>query len=320
MSVSVIIPVYQAERFIEKAVLSACDQKQVSEVILVEDGSTDHSLKICENLVQACTPHVKLFRHEDGLNHGAGASRNRGIREAKEKYIAFLDADDYFLPGRFTRDFEILEAEPLIDGTYNALGVHVYDEGERKRVNRNLTTVTYPIPADKLFEEMGPIGASGYFHGDTLTVRRAVFDKVGLFNEDLELSQDTHMWVKMAAKASLEAAVIDRPVAIRGVHTGNRIKDVAKFYNYRPLLFSSLMQWAKENNLPLHRRMLIWDCLYNAFCISVSVQKRSTLSKKISIFMFLVKSGFTKPFLLMHRNYVYSIITGLFMPANQVKR
>ena len=310
MTISIIIPVYQAERFIEKAVKSACEQEGVSEVILVEDGSTDGSLKICESLTELYSPLVQLYSHKNNKNLGAGASRNLGIKKTTGKFIAFLDADDYYLPDRFKHDLEILQSNSMIDGVYNALGVHIYDENERERVNFKLTTVAYPIPPDKLFEEMAPVGTSGYFHGDTLTVRREVFDNVGLFDETLELSQDTQMWVKMAAKASLLAGVIDHPVAIRGVHSGNRIKNLAKFSYYRPLLFLSLMNWAKRNKLPIHRRILLWDRLYDAYCNSVNSQQKNTFIKKISIFLFLVKHGLTKPYLfLAHRKYVHSLFT-----------
>ena len=313
MSVSVIIPVYQAERFVRKAVQSACEQEEVSEVILIEDASTDNSLEVCENLVQVYMPLVELFRHDDGLNHGAGASRNLGIRKAKGKYIAFLDADDYYLPDRFKHDIEILELNSSVDGVYSALGVDIYDDDERERISFKLTTVTYPIPPDKLFENMGPIGASGYFSGDTLTVRRDVFDKVGYFNENLELTQDTHMWIKMAAKTSIVAGVIDKPVAIRGIHSGNRTKNNTKLIQIRPLLFLSLIKWAKINKLPLYRRALLWDCLYVATCNSLNLKTISPISKRIRIYSFLLKHGITKPYLFFHKQYYYSFITGMFL-------
>ena len=302
-SISVIIPVYQAERFVEKAVESACDQEEVGEVILVEDCSSDSSLEKCKSLVNLLPLKVKLFRHTDGQNHGAGASRNLGIKKAKGEFIAFLDADDYYLPGRFKKDLKILLNNPDHDGVYNALGVHVHDEDERERITFDLTTVKYHIPPENLFEEMAPLGSAGYFSCDTLTVRRTIFDKVAFFDSDLEVMQDTHMWIKMAAKATLVAGVIDQPVAMRGVHAGNRVKDLDKFEYYRPLLFSSLFKWAEKNKISNARKTRLWDCLYRAKEATVYNQQVNFFRKKKALFFFLLTYGITYPYLFKHQTY-----------------
>lgn len=305
MSVSVVIPVYQAERFIEAAVQSACEQKEVSEVILIEDGSTDNSLNICKELSKLYSQQVKIYRHVDGKNCGVSASRNLGIIKSSGEFLAFLDADDFYLPGRFTNDLEILQSDTNIDGVYNALGVHIYDENERERVKSHLTTVNYPIQPENLFEEMDPLGNSGYFSGDALTVRRCVFDKVGLFDETLKVSEDTQIWVKMAAKATLIAGVIDRPVAMRGVHSNNTIRDTAKFDYYRLLLFLSLFKWAEKNNLSINRKLLIWDKLYKAYHYRLSAQSKSVILKKIQISLFLIRHGIPSPYLVKHRKSLF---------------
>ncbi len=304
--ISVIIPVYQAERFIAKAVKSACMLQEVFQVLIIEDGSTDNSLEICKELVNQYSPKVTLLRHSDGRNKGAGASRNLGIKNATCNFIAFLDADDYYLPGRFKHDLEILHANLHIDGVYNALGVHIYDKSEQDRSNLKITTIKHAIPSHNLFEEMAPIGRAGYFHGDTLTVRRDVFEKVGYFDTTLELSQDTQMWVKMAANTSLVSGIMDKPVAMRGVHLCNRIKDKVKFNYFRPLLFLSLFEWARNRDLPLHRKRLLWDRLVEFYYYSVVDQQIGKLAKKKLFLIFLVKHGFKNPHLLLHKNFLYS--------------
>src|SRR5690606_1248107 len=103
--ISVIIPVYNAAAFVEQAVQSALTQPEVSEVILVEDGSEDKSLPICEKLASQ-NDIITLLRHPGGVNKGAGASRNLGIQHTKNEWIAFLDADDYYLENRFTNSLQ----------------------------------------------------------------------------------------------------------------------------------------------------------------------------------------------------------------------
>src|SRR6187401_917604 len=111
MDISVIIPVFKAEKHIRKAVESALQFDEVKEVILIEDGSPDNSLSVCIALCKEF-PRVKLFRHTDEKNHGAGASRNLGLSNASCNFIAFLDADDYFLSNRFDTEQEIFKIHP----------------------------------------------------------------------------------------------------------------------------------------------------------------------------------------------------------------
>ncbi len=115
LQVSVIIPVYNAESFLKEAVFSALQQPETAEVILIEDGSSDDSLKVCQNLAEQYDQ-VKLFQHPQGVNLGAGASRNLGIEKASSDWIAFLDADDYYLPNRFHQLAVVLKQRPEVGG------------------------------------------------------------------------------------------------------------------------------------------------------------------------------------------------------------
>ena len=89
--VSVIIPVYQAEKFLTECVESVRKQDYSElEIVLVNDGSTDRSNQMCEELA-AADPRIRVI-HQN--NKGSGAARNAGIKEATGKYLLFLDADD----------------------------------------------------------------------------------------------------------------------------------------------------------------------------------------------------------------------------------
>lgn len=258
--VSVIIPVYNAELYLERAVQSALSQKEVSEVILIEDNSPDNSLGICKKLANQHS-NVKLYQHSDKKNHGAGFSRNLGIKKAAGEFISFLDADDYYLPGRFKIDSTILPADYKIDGIYHALGYELYDEDARRRQkikSMGITTISKKIEPDRLFENMAPIGKWGHFSCDALTLRKNVFKKTGYFH-DFELGQDTHLFVRLAAKSCLIAGNINEPVAIRGVHKENRVQDIEKSKLLRPIVFKSLVIWAIKNDLQLSRINLLWS-------------------------------------------------------------
>ncbi|EGI74682.1 MULTISPECIES: glycosyltransferase family 2 protein [Pseudoalteromonas] len=96
--VSIIMPAYNAECFIEKAVESILKQTYSHwELLITDDGSTDGTLKIIKKLIEA-DKRIKLFT--TNRNAGAGAARNNSIKQAKGRFIAFLDADDQWLPNK----------------------------------------------------------------------------------------------------------------------------------------------------------------------------------------------------------------------------
>lgn len=246
-SISVIIPVYNAEKYIRRAVESALGLSEVAEIIMVEDGSPDNALSVCESMEKKHSK-VKLFRHPNGKNKGAGASRNLGIKNATSEYIAFLDADDYYLPNRFEKESELFPIQSEIDGVYGCTKAEFEtEEAEKlfyKRFPSEYTTLKETVrPADLLETLM--FGDKGYFSTDAITLKRSVFEKVGLFDEELKLSQDTQMWLKIASKCTLVPGNIKTPIAIRGVHAANRVhsgNDIVK--TFQDLMYSKLFYWS----------------------------------------------------------------------------
>ena len=120
MLISVIIPVYNAENFVTSAVESALNQPETGEIILIEDGSPDKCLLVCRELEKKY-PKVKLIQHENGKNKGAAESRNLGILHSKYEYIAFLDADDIYLPNRFCIAKKKFSLDPSVDAVLEAV-------------------------------------------------------------------------------------------------------------------------------------------------------------------------------------------------------
>lgn len=215
--VSVITPVYNAARYIEHAVESALNLAEVGEIILVEDGSPDNALAICKKLEQQHSK-VKVFQHSNGENRGAGASRNLGIEKASCDYIAFLDADDWYLPNRFEAEKKLFSSVE-VDGVYGATGF--YDENTKELNNSKITTFDEKLTPEALLFHY--VSYKGRFTTDAITVRKSLFEKSGVFNTQLRLHQDTHLWYRLAYHGQLHPGIIDKPVAIRRVHDQNRI-------------------------------------------------------------------------------------------------
>jgi len=256
--ISVIIPVYNVELYILKAIESVLIQPESIEIIIVDDGSVDKSLSICEAMASE-NGNIKIFQHQDKKNHGRSASRNLGIKNANGLYIAFLDADDFYLPKRFEQDLKLLK-DNAIDGVYNAISAHFYRTVTIEEQSKlQLTTIREKIPFDRLFENMGPIGHFGYFSGIGLTVKKDIFDKVGFFNENLQVAEDTEMWMKMSLKSNLVSGIINKPVAMRGVHyTNTSFKDEVLYTLNYLRMFESLLIWSFDKKVPIQRIDLIW--------------------------------------------------------------
>jgi glycosyltransferase involved in cell wall biosynthesis len=218
VEISVIMPVFNAAPYVTQAVESALAQPETAEVILVEDGSPDNSLEVCRVLAKRYDK-VHLYQHAGGVNRGAGPSRNLSMEKSTAEFIAFLDADDYYLPGRFSTLRQVLEIHPDGEGAYDAVGFHVEDDAGLQRwvqagkmpVER-LTTMTERIDPGELWEALIS-GRSGYFHLDGLVLKRSVLEKSGYMVETLRLHQDTEFIMRVAIAARLYPGRLDEPVA-----------------------------------------------------------------------------------------------------------
>ncbi|MFP3591688.1 glycosyltransferase family 2 protein [Chryseobacterium sp. SIMBA_038] len=259
MKISVIIPVYNAEKYITQAVESALQFEEVFEIVLIEDKSPDNALQVCQELAEK-HDRIKLYQHPDKGNHGAGASRNLGLEKVTGDFIAFLDADDYYLPNRFDAEKELFK-NPDVDGVYGANGVQYYSEKAREQYysiyKDKLDTVYKKTnPEDVYLGLINLRGTFGLIHLDALTIRKSALSKMSkMFETSLRLHQDSEFVVRLAYYLKLYTGIIDEAVALRGLHENNRITkvDSGKINpaTTRVLLWKELNTWAEnEKNMP----------------------------------------------------------------------
>jgi glycosyltransferase involved in cell wall biosynthesis len=250
-TLSVIIPVYNCERFLQQAIASVAMQPEVTEIIVVDDGSTDGSLALLEHL-QLEQSRMHLYQHPNSTNKGRSASRNLGLQKATGDYIAFLDADDYYLENRFNNDFKFFATLPDCDGVYNAVGFHFYNPVaiEYKNEMERQFTLTQNIEPQKLFDALIS-GTCGYFHINGLTLKKEVFEKIGLFNTKLIVSEDSDLFWRLALKCTLVTGNITESVANRGIHTNNVFNDRDLYEVNDIRLYESMYEWSAKNNVPL---------------------------------------------------------------------
>jgi glycosyltransferase involved in cell wall biosynthesis len=260
MEVSVVIPVFNAEKWVGEAVSSVLGQDHVAEIVLVEDGSADKSLSVCERLLES-TPKVRLLRHPNGENRGAGATRNLGVRAAEYDLVSFLDADDIYLPGRFPLPVKILAENPEIDGVYEAVGTIFEDEAARAKWREmgwgDLTTMRKAVNPSELFYYL-IMGGAGHFHLDGFTIRKRLFSKIGGFNPLLRLHQDSDFCMKGSAVGKLVPGRLNEPVACRRVHSGNRFVRVRRDALQTGLLaWRATDEWARETRQSRGKRLIV---------------------------------------------------------------
>lgn len=263
--VSVVTPVYNAARFVERAVESALAQPETGEVLLIEDNSPDNSLVICQKLVEKYEK-VRLLRHPNGENRGAGASRNLGMVNASCEYIGFVDADNFYLPERFSLTPSVFQANPDCEGVYEAIGIHVENDAARQRwiaSNRHPIDKLITLSSTIAPEDLGTALISGAYGGLTLdgfVIKRGVLQKSGLMSEKLRLHQDTDFIIRCALTARLYPGKMNAAVAMEGVHDENRFsapRSQAQEYKNRMAYWLSLHRWAKEFANPETQKLIL---------------------------------------------------------------
>ena len=214
MLLSFIIPVYNAEKFLEKCVHSILDQsldKMDYEIILVNDGSTDSSHEICTSLEDGYTP-VKYFKKD---NAGPGHTRNYGLKKASGKYIWFIDADDYLeneVAAALARHLE--EDLDLYIFGYRALDL----QGNQTRIS---TFRTETLSTKSLLENGNYVNMVW-----CKLIKKSVLDKHQIwFREDIRGPEDFHLSFRLMA-------LIDRIKTIDAI-AYNYIENPASLMNTR---------------------------------------------------------------------------------------
>lgn len=217
--ISVMIGVYNAERYLAEAIESVFAQSyRPLELIVVDDGSDDRSGDVAREYGDALT----YARQE---NAGNGSARNHAVRLASGELFAFLDADDRFVAGKLERQFAALEADAELDMVFGHVREFVSPEltdAERASV-RPPAAEPLPWPAPNL-----------------MLIRRESFAHVGPFSEDVKVGV-TVDWYARAMEAGLRSLVLPEVVLERRLHlTNNGLRERDSRQQYLHVLKASL--------------------------------------------------------------------------------
>lgn len=210
--VSVIIPNYNYARYVRGAVESVLAQTYPNiEVIVVDDGSKDGSIAILGELADRIT----IVRQR---NSGVSAARNNGFAHSRGEYIAFLDADDLWLPSKVDKQFERFSQ---FDGAGLVhVGVEEID-ADGNSISTNLYGLEGNVSEDFLFFERAVVlgGGSG------VMVPRAVFEAVGGFDEQLSTSADWDLYFRISSRWPI--AFVGAPLLRYRIHNSNMHSNVS---------------------------------------------------------------------------------------------
>ncbi|MDH3327775.1 MAG: glycosyltransferase family 2 protein [Desulfobulbaceae bacterium] len=200
MSITVIIPTYNRAVFLEKAILSVVRQTlSCDELIIVDDGSVDTTRQKVAKIANQFSFSLDYCYQK---NKGAAAARNKGIGKASSDFICFLDSDDCFEPNKLYLQYNaMLESGNLISHTYETW----YRQGKLLNQKKKHRPREGFIFADCL--NMCVVGMS------TVMIKRELFDKYGLFDEQLPCCEDYDYWLRISVEENFQ--LIPRPLTLK---------------------------------------------------------------------------------------------------------
>ena len=254
--VSVIIPAYNSADFIDEALKSVFDQTYKDlEIIVVDDGSTDDTRAVLEKYGDRVNYH-----YQD--NNGPASARNRGIKLARGKYIAFLDADDLWLPTKLEKQVALIKNRENLG--FVTTGVCSFDE------NGDYGFATYK--RDKLMK--GDIARNIFLKSDvgtpTVMARKQVFDEIGLFDEEIRYAEDDNMWIRIASHYDVE--LIDETLTKVRNHparmTLNRaelLENVQKNIEYLRTRYGDRVRERIEKAIPVKLSLVLFSVGYGYY-------------------------------------------------------
>jgi glycosyltransferase involved in cell wall biosynthesis len=197
--ISVIIPAYNAERYLGESIASVLAQTpRPHEIIVIDDGSTDGTANVAQSF-------LSLIRYKWQPNGGAGAARNRGVELACGNFLAFLDADDLWTEDKLARQLAVFEKDPALEMVFGHVQ-QFYSPELGKEIKRRIK-----LPAETMRG----------FHPGAMLIKREAFFRVGLFKTDLQLGEFVD-WYARAMELGLKSFMLPKVVMKRRIHQANQ--------------------------------------------------------------------------------------------------
>ena len=233
-AVSVIIPVYNGTNYLREAIDSVLAQTFTDyELIVIDDGSTDGTW----DLIQSYGPRIRGFQKPNG---GVASALNRGLKEMRGRWFAWLSHDDLWLPHKLERQVDFLLKSPQFKACYTDYFV-INSQGV---ILSQVETPWYPR-----LEAIRVMFGQMYMGGSTMLVERACFDQVGWFSEELRTTQDVDMWMRLLRY--FDIGRVPESLVKQRIHPGQDSRKVAVHNKEKAETYSRIFEeWGVAGVFP----------------------------------------------------------------------
>lgn len=261
--VSVIIPTYNCAKYLSWAIDSALNQTYKDfEIIVVDDGSTDDTREILSE-------YDGKIRYIYQENKGHALARNSGIKNAQGEYIAFLDADDLWLPDKIKEEIEAIENN-FEAGLVHSNIYFLYEETNKKfcpKRDKNKLS-------GNIFKHL--LTRKAHISSPTVIIRKRCLEKVGLFDENLARlgSEDRELWLRVAKE--FKVMYVDKPLAYYRVRTNSQSNNLEKMFRGRLYTLNKIFSQDKYSVL---FKKLIFSLTYKDYADELLIRGDLTLAK-----------------------------------------
>jgi glycosyltransferase involved in cell wall biosynthesis len=295
--VSCIIIFFNAEKFFEEAIESVLAQTYKDwELLLADDGSTDSSTAIAQRYAQQYPEKVRYLEHEGHQNRGMSATRNLGIRNSQGEYIAFLDADDVWLPNKLEQQVKLMQLHPAAGMVY---GKSLYWQSWTGRLeDRESDYIPNAyVEADKLYHPAAlmllsyPLGNATPPPPTDIILRRKAVESLGGFEEGFQkiyqLYEDQAFFAKLYLRFPVFVAneCWDK-YRLHPDSCGSVVNQSGQYHQVRLFFLNWLEDYLKKQHIT---DLQIWDALKKAL-----FPYRYPILSKLSKLPFRVQRGIKK--------------------------
>lgn len=253
-AVSVIIPTYNRAGKVRRAISSVLYQTFTNyEVIVVDDGSEDGTA----DCLKPVADRIRYIRHPDNL--GVSAARNRGIKASEYPFVAFLDSDDYWYPGKLSTQMAFFKAKP------EAVACQTEEIWIRNGIRVN--------PGRRHLKPSGDIFVPSLklclVSPSAVMVKRSLLDEVGLFDEDLPACEDYDLWLRISCRYPVH--LIPRHLVVKEGGSPDQLSSKVKGLDqFRIKALFKLLKGAQLNDTQLQATLheLTTKCqIYGSGCL-----------------------------------------------------
>jgi len=254
MNISVIIPTFNRAKFILQTIQSVQNQSvHVKEIIVVDDGSTDETKKLLKN-------ENVIYIYQK--NSGVSSARNRGIKNAKYEWLAFLDSDDIWHKDKIKKHIDLHVKAPALKASFtDELWVRNGKTiNKKKHLRKEQPTFLNSLRTCK-------IGTSTFF------AHKTIFEKIGLFDEKLKVCEDYDLWLRILTTYKIK--LINEELITKQAGHINQLSFTT------PLIDSFRIMALKKHLDSLYKKEIIEEITYKNKILEKGIKNRRFYKKSL---------------------------------------